>query len=416
MKIAVWHHLPSGGGKRALYYHVRGLVERGHTVEVWRPPSADTSYLPLNQLAAEHIVPLDWQPRAARNPLARPLASYHNVLGRMAAMDRHCRRCAEQINRGGFDLLFANGCKFFHTAPIGRYADLPSVLYLQEPYRPLYEAQPRLPWLAIASAPPGGWWRPGYIGAFLRDAIRVQALRIQAREEVASAQAFTSILVNSLYSRESVLRAYGLAAQVCYLGVDTQLFQDRSQPREAFVIGLGGFTFAKNIPFAIEALARARPPRPRLVWVGNANNMAHMEAMQRLADAAGVDFEPKLRVSDEQLIDLLNRAMAMLYAPRLEPFGFAPLEANACGAPVIAVAEGGVRETIVDGANGLLVEAEPQAMAQAIDHLRDHPDIARTLGANGRRMVERQWSIDASIDRLEQRFAQAIERAREKPR
>jgi hypothetical protein len=32
MKIAVWYNLPSGGAKRALYYHVRGLVERGHTV------------------------------------------------------------------------------------------------------------------------------------------------------------------------------------------------------------------------------------------------------------------------------------------------------------------------------------------------------------------------------------------------
>jgi glycosyltransferase involved in cell wall biosynthesis len=141
--------------------------------------------------------------------------------------------------------------------------------------------------------------------------------------------------------------------------------------------------------------------------------MAHMEAMQRLAIAAGIDFEPKLRVSDEQLVDLLNRAMAVVYAPRLEPFGFAPLEANACGAPVIAVAEGGVRETIIDGANGLLVDAEPQAMAQAIDYLRDHPDIARALGANGRQIAEQQWSIEASIDRLEQRFAQALGHAQE---
>src|SRR5262249_6205948 len=379
MKIAVWHHLPSGGGKRALYYHVRGLVERGHTVEVWCPPTADLTYLPLAQLAPEHIVPLDWEQRRARNPLARPLASYHNVIGRMEAMDRHCRRCAEEINQGGFDLLFANGCKFFHTAPIGRYVKLPSVLYLQEPYRPLYEAQPQLPWLAI---PPDGraWWRPSYLARFLRDAIRVQALRIQAREEATSARAFTTILVNSFFSRENVLRAYGLNAKVCYLGIDTSLFQDRALPREGFVIGLGGFTFGKNIPFAIEAIAATRSPRPKLVWVGNANNMAHLEAMQQLASRAGVDFEPRLRVSDEELVDLLTRAMLMVYAPRLEPFGFAPLEANACGAPVVAVAEGGVRETIVDCANGLLVDAEPRAMARAIDHLREHPDIARTLG------------------------------------
>ena len=57
MKIAVWHNLPSGGGKRALYNHVRGLRERGHTLESWCPPTADQNYLPLSELIAEHVVP-----------------------------------------------------------------------------------------------------------------------------------------------------------------------------------------------------------------------------------------------------------------------------------------------------------------------------------------------------------------------
>jgi glycosyltransferase involved in cell wall biosynthesis len=44
----------------------------------------------------------------------------------------------------------------------------------------------------------------------------------------------------------------------------------------------------------------------------------------------------------------------MAYAPRLEPLGLAPLEAGACGLPVVAVAEAGVRETVVDGITGSL--------------------------------------------------------------
>src|SRR5229473_3089346 len=58
MKIAIWHNLPSGGGKRALYDHVRGLVARGHEVEGWCPPTADRSYLPLSTIVPEHVVPL----------------------------------------------------------------------------------------------------------------------------------------------------------------------------------------------------------------------------------------------------------------------------------------------------------------------------------------------------------------------
>ena len=59
MRIAVWHNLPSGGGKRALYYHVRGLVERGHSVEAWCPSTSDRNYLPLSELITEHVLPID---------------------------------------------------------------------------------------------------------------------------------------------------------------------------------------------------------------------------------------------------------------------------------------------------------------------------------------------------------------------
>src|SRR5229473_8596052 len=79
MKIAVWHNLPSGGGKRALYYHVRGLVERGHTVESWCPPTADVSYLPLRELIPEHAVPNEWTLYQGRYKLTRLITPYKNM-------------------------------------------------------------------------------------------------------------------------------------------------------------------------------------------------------------------------------------------------------------------------------------------------------------------------------------------------
>lgn len=105
MKIAVWHNLPSGGGKRALYHQVRGLSERGHTVESWCPPTADQTYLPLSEFVSEHIVPLDWQPKEATTYLDKVKADYFNVTDKIKAMDKHCQQCAQEINAGGFDLL-----------------------------------------------------------------------------------------------------------------------------------------------------------------------------------------------------------------------------------------------------------------------------------------------------------------------
>lgn len=406
MRIAIWHNLPSGGAKRLLYYEVRELVRRGHTVESWCPATADQSYLPVGGLIAEHILPLAWSDRPPRGPLARALWPYRSVTGKLAAMDRHCRACAEQINRGGFDLLFGNACMFFRLTAISRYVTIPKLIYLGEPYRWLYEAMPRLPWVALP--PERRWWLPARIRARLRDALRVRALRIQAREELLAAEAYDAILVNSLYSRESVLRAYNISAEVRYPGIDTDLFARRDLPREDFVIGVGAFVREKNIHFIIDALAAVRGPRPRLVWVGNVAVPGYLEELRRRAQASGVAFEPRVRASDDEIVDLLGRALCMLYAPRLEPFGLAPLEANACATPVVAVAEGGVRETVIDGVNGLLVEHDPPAMARAVERLRDDPAEARRLGEQAHRHVLERWTLGASIDRLEQRFAELL--------
>jgi glycosyltransferase involved in cell wall biosynthesis len=191
---------------------------------------------------------------------------------------------------------------------------------------------------------------------FLFDLIRMQQLRVLAREERLNAGAFDLILVNSYFSRENLLRAYGLDSTVCYLGVDTELFVNRQYVRENFVVSVGEMGPHKNVEFIIKAVAQIEVPRPRLVWIANRGSDSYYKEMRSLAESYEVSFEARRRIDDNELVDILNRAAAMVYAPRLEPFGLAPLEANACGLPVVAVAEGGVRETIIDDLIGLLVQ------------------------------------------------------------
>ena len=400
MKIAVWHNLPSGGGKRALYDHVRGLVGKGHHVEAWCPPTADRDFLPLGQLISEHVVDLAW-------PVPfRRLDEWQITLQSdraHAVLDNHCRRCAAQINAGGFDVLFANTCLFTRAAPIGRHVTIPSLLYLQEPYRWLYEALPRLRWLA----PPVTEGAPRSLRALRRTFVdwrNIRNWRVQARDEVDSAAAFTRVLANSYFSRESILRAYGLDSTVCYLGIDTAHFTDPGRPREGYVVGLGSCTPEKNVALVIEAVAAMQGTRSRLIWVGNIAADGYRQAMTDLAAARGVEFDLRIGVTDAELLDVLSRASAMVYAPRLEPFGLAPLEANACGVPVVAVLEGGVRETIRDGVNGLLADATPAALARALMRLRDDPALARQLGDGGRRVVQESWSLEAATGRIERQL------------
>ena len=57
LRIAVYHNLPTGGGKRALYNHVKALKEKGHFLEAWTT-DLDNNFLPLSNLIKEHHIPL----------------------------------------------------------------------------------------------------------------------------------------------------------------------------------------------------------------------------------------------------------------------------------------------------------------------------------------------------------------------
>ena len=403
MKIAVWHNLPSGGGKRSLYHHVRGLLEKDHTVESWCPPTADQTYLPLNELITEHIVPFDWKPKSAKTPFGRLMSSYYNIADKIKAMDEHCRLCAEEINNSDFDIIFVNPCTFFRVTSIAQYIKIPKVIYIQEPYRWLYEAMPNPPWAALPS-PKKSQWSPGYLKAFLHDIVRTQGLRVQVREEWQNAKAFDMILVNSSFSRESVLRAYGLEAKVCYLGIDTELFYPMNVTREKFIVGLGGIYSGKGIERAVHAIGTIEKSiRPDLIWIGNFSDEGYRKTVEALAISLSVNLSFKVRIRDEEIVAFLNRATAMIYTPLLEPFGFAPLEANACGTPVVAIAEGGVRETIKDGINGFLINGnEPIEMGKAISTLLKDEELAYRMGKQARNYVLETWTWNSAIERLEE--------------
>lgn len=415
MKIAVWHNLPSGGGKRALHDHVKGLVARGHTVEAWCPPTADTRYLPLSEIITEHVVLLGSTNESRLQTLRRRATGRLIVDEQIAAMQEHSRRSAEQIAAGGFDVLFANSCQMFGAPFIGRQGalppGLPKVLYLQEPNRTLYEANPALPWVAAPLLQKASL--PRRAQALYRDLRRTQNLRVQAYEEWRNAHSFDVLLVNSRFSRESIKRSYGRDSLVCYLGVSTEIFHEapegaaQARREKDYVIGVGAFDPRKGVDFVVDAIALIPEPRPRLIWVGNFYSSHYLEMLTQQSQAKGVSFEAKIRISDQELVALYRGAVAMAYAPTLEPFGFTPLEANFCGVPVVAVAEGGVRETIVEGKNGFLVEHHPAEMAKGIEKIRNNPSLAAALGETASSWVREHWSMDAAIDRLEQRLEQA---------
>lgn len=91
----------------------------------------------------------------------------------------------------------------------------------------------------------------------------------------------------------------------------------------------------------------------------------------------------------------------MLYTSRLEPFGLAPLEANACGTYVIAIAEGGIRESISDGINGTLIKGfKLNDTAKVVESFTQNLEYAKKMGYKANIFVRQNWNKKLLSDNI----------------
>lgn len=385
MKIAVWHNLPSGGGKRALYNHIKVLLESGHDVEAWTTDMSSVDYLPLTDLVVENrmSVKLDFvRTYQIKNQIKKTKAQ-------ISIMQAHCKECVSQIEARGFDLIFANSCFFSYMSYIGLYSTLPTLIYLGEPYRPFFEAMPNNIWQA-----PIFELRLKKIKRIYTDFKINYSNRIKLREELKAAKQYNSILVNSLYSRESVIRAYGIDARVCYLGIDDDFFVNAENCKENYVIGIGKISYAKGVKSAIKIISIIPEEiRPTLKWISNGYDDNYNQEVLVLAHQLNVNFEALINLTDDEMKKVISKAAVMLYTSILEPFGLAPLEANACGTYVVAIAEGGVRESITNGENGTLIYGyDLELFAQELLRYTQDAELATNKGLNAQQFVSINWN------------------------
>jgi len=214
------------------------------------------------------------------------------------------------------------------------------------------------------------------------------------------------VLTNSCYSRERILSAYGKESKVVYLGGDALNANEDSYPngppkKENIVVSVGAINPLKGYDFIVETLGKIKKNiRPTLVIIGNAVNLEYVRSLESLAKVNKVKINIKSNLSDCELSRYIKQAKLFLYAPYLEPLGLAPLEAMALGTPVIAVKEGGPRETIKDQYNGLLVERDSKLFKEAITLLLQSPDEQARLAKNAFDDIQNYWNWNAAYNRL----------------
>lgn len=170
-----------------------------------------------------------------------------------------------------------------------------------------------------------------------------------------------------------------------------------------------------------ETLIRALPeiPDAELVIVGGPDGAAldedpHAQRLRRLAAWLGVADRVHLvgAVKHDEIPAMLRSADVVACTPWYEPFGIVPLEAMACGVPMVATAVGGIRDTVVDGVTGSLVPPkDPAALAQAVNAVLRDPVQHNAFGDAGRERARTRYTWDrvaADTERIYEKLALAL--------
>ena len=183
-----------------------------------------------------------------------------------------------------------------------------------------------------------------------------------ARWDRATAGRVHRYVTNSQHVARRIGRYYNREASVVYPPVDTEFFKpDASVSRDhSGCLMVSALVPYKRVEIALDACRLAGVP---LTIIGGGPDRPRLE---RLAAQSSGDVRFLGRLDDDQVRDQYRRA-ALVLMPGEEDFGIVPVEAQACGCPVVALGRGGAVQTIVPGETGILVdEPTPRAFAAAI--------------------------------------------------
>lgn len=228
------------------------------------------------------------------------------------------------------------------------------------------------------------------------------------------------IIAVSKSSKEDILKCYKIPedrVQVIYNGIDLEEYQkkDKSDVIKKygidgrFILFVGRISKQKGIMYLVDAV-KYLPKDIKVVLCASSpdTNEVMEEMKEKIREHKNIIWINK-RLKKEELIELYSNADVFVCPSLYEPFGIINLEAMACKVPVVASATGGIKEVVVNGETGFLVEPEnSEALAKHIKILLDNKALALKFGLNGRKRVEAMFSWEKIAKETYDVYKQAV--------
>jgi glycosyltransferase involved in cell wall biosynthesis len=391
--------LSSGGAKRSLYEFTKRLAHQ-HQIDAYTLSCAEHEFADIRPFVNNHYV----QPFKRSTLFKRPFGRLNQLsyLSDLFRLDQVDKRIASQVDHGNYDIVFVHHCRYRQSPGLLRYLQTPSVYYCQEPPRKIYDPPIPRPYESDLSN------RKRMDRFDPLPALYINTLKRLDKQNVSKCK---HILVNSHHSHENVWRVYRKRPEVCYLGVDTDEFMPIPCPKENLVLAVGTLNPIKGYDLLIEGVSRLpSQTRPEVVIISNFADSREKQYLDSMAGDIGVRLSVKPIINEpKELAGWYSRAAVTGYTPVLEPLGLVSLESMACETPVVGVREGGVRETVLDGSTGVLVERNPDDLADGLSFILSDAVRAAEMGRRGRAWVQEKWTWERSVSKVEAALIAAAE-------
>ncbi|MGF7397558.1 glycogen synthase [Thermoanaerobacterium thermosaccharolyticum] len=234
-------------------------------------------------------------------------------------------------------------------------------------------------------------------------------------------EAADRIIAVSNDSKKDIMKCYNVPEdkiEVIYNGIDLNQYKktDSNIARKKYgidgryILFVGRISRQKGIIHLIDAV-KYLPQDVKVVLCASTPDTEEikMEMEEKVKLYPNIIWIDKM-VTKEEIIELYSNAEVFVCPSIYEPFGIINLEAMACNTPVVASATGGIKEVVVDGETGFLVEpGNPEDLAEHIKKLLDDRELAATFGANGRKRVEEMFSWESIAKKTYDMYEDVIE-------
>jgi len=345
MKIVVIDNLPDGGAKRVVFEQIKYLSKK-HQVEYYT--NRHRSAFMFNKYAVK-VFRFNLELSAARG-WQRPLRE-SSLFRRLAP---EYQQMAEQINQSTTEAVIVHPDKHTQAPFILRFLKKPNIYYIHEPLRLIYE--PELHPIKTQNL------KQGY------ERLRRNWLKKIDKTNLLKAD---HLVVNSKFTAKNVWRFYKRKAEVIYPGADDQIFKPDFKAGKKHFLFIGQKADINGYPLLKKAL-------------GKLDNKISIKY---------VVFKKKgFQLKDEGLIKLYQQSIAVLCLSINEPFGLTAIEAMACGVPVIAINEGGYKETVKHNKTGILIKKDAAELVKAMSLLAKQTKLRQKLGQAGRKRAKEFFS------------------------